>query len=292
MNILRNINAILSASLDQDNELEYKIKSEKEVQQMFMSDYNEAYNFYMKTNKPILRGLKHIHNEIFVTKPKIRTSIMTSNVYTSLISDFFDSWVVYPKRNRSFICSFSFDTAHYYADSNGIYAIFPKNGANIGISSAYDFWFSFPFAQQELEFDGLNRFNEIIHYMFYRLVKVNDMVEFKDAFKYSDKNKIIYYFDLLADELSKMDEETYKAIPMIKYLHDQKPSDGRDIIKILNYCFDPDKNKFINCDMSDLYKYYSDRAKNELWTDSECLFINIDEPIIKEIFPNLIIGMR
>ena len=88
-------------------------------------------------NKPIWRGMSNSGAALIINPASgKRMSQNTFNYYTELF-DHLPSFNGFPKRSRSLICSTSPSTADMFGYA---YAIFPFDGAKIGVCPSYDLW--------------------------------------------------------------------------------------------------------------------------------------------------------
>ena len=120
-----------------------------------------AYNSPLK----IYRGFKRNESLMYIDSSKYeRKSANTNNIYTLLLSEILPNWSMYPKRNKSFICSTDKGYAGSYGaqhDEAANYKVYPLGDPTIGICSDYDIWDCF-----RRNFNLLNMNNEVLPYIF------------------------------------------------------------------------------------------------------------------------------
>ncbi len=166
--ILSQVNSILSRvakSNTGDEPEENKIKQipvggEEKLRQLLETDYSAAYEKFLD-GKAIFRGVKYTTPERLgkyaILKPGVKASQFAEfNLYTRLFSGVLPSWQDYPPRNRSFICTSSTEKAVWFATplvtietwENNIYAVLPRNGADIAICPVSDIWSAFPYVKK------------------------------------------------------------------------------------------------------------------------------------------------
>jgi len=112
----------------------------------------EAYDYIIKNCKKALngtliwRGNKNIKDSQYFIDPSKTmedriSPFATNNFYNLLLSNL-DSWKSFPKRDKSIICTTSFDNA-YRRGFDSAYLVLPKDGAKIGVCPGQDIWDAF-----------------------------------------------------------------------------------------------------------------------------------------------------
>ena len=183
------------------------------------------------------------------TKGRLRRSANTSNEYMLLIDNFPD-WRKFPKRSKSLICS----TNIKYADDYGyIKLVLPQNGAKLGVCPSDDFWNSFNIVQKELSIHNMAKFNRELGYIIGQDVD-DDWTTLRNA---------IYRWDIT--DLPFLPDEWQDVI-----------QDNGTLMKALRYLLDPKLNKFQIKSIGDILP-----RNVEVWTDSPCLLVNVEEGNIK-----------
>jgi len=181
--ILSNVSHILSsvAELEPGERVdkygtEYStIGSDEELKQLLDTQYSVAYNKYLN-GRGMFRGvhdrIKKQLGKYCILKPGIRTAFFTkNNLYTRLFSGILPSWRNIPPRNKCFICTSSTGkalslTGHSYGDEElyDLYAVLPKNNANICICPKSSIQLAFPKIQElgkgSIKFRRLNEFQD------------------------------------------------------------------------------------------------------------------------------------
>lgn len=95
----------------------------------------------MKTfTTPIVRGDSTISDDFTIVTGEDggRASRNTSNHYSVIMDEFLPK-LGYPRRQASIICA-SYEAKEYAAEYGHIFAVFPINGAPIGVTESYDLW--------------------------------------------------------------------------------------------------------------------------------------------------------
>ena len=269
----------------QDLIKEYKATDEK-IDTIFLTDndyvinllqtsYKTAWKQYFDNNA-IYRGIKSKHNpnnNVLLVKPSTfeRRSKNTTNFYTALLS-ILPSWVDYPKRSRSVICSTNSLTASGYGNN---YLILPENGARIGICPTEDIWDSFDNIKKRWDVKSLTIFNDRIEMLAYTL----DEDLYFDL-RNVDESNILDYVQKLnkyanADWIDKNlktdntgDED---------FVKNNYPEIAEDILKNfkgdwLTY-FDDLLNPMENGFMLSNIEYFQAEDDREVWTDDNVIAI-------------------
>lgn len=172
--LLKNISKLvkLKKSILSDSLIESEknfIYVENKLKKLLENYYSSA--FYNALNGDILYRAARIYDNnnplAIEIHPGIRISASTQNIYTKLLSDVFESWKKFPKRNRSTVATMSEKIAKKYTsiynDSNikkQIYIVLPTNNEKIGICPSNDIWYSFTKQLERLpSVDSLQDFN-------------------------------------------------------------------------------------------------------------------------------------
>lgn len=295
--ITKNIEHIVGAAISNKakDRNKYTPISKEELNKLITTDYKEAFDAYSIGYK-IYRGDYNLENrgiEIAIATPGNRVSQHTSNIYTKLTSDIIPSWKAYPRRNNSFICTGNDDKASEYADSYN-YIILPKNGAKIGVCSEDDFWDSFPYLRKTYHISNANLFNKevakFLNNVTIFLTKEDGVSRHVPNFCFANTDNFIKYFNQLDSNirsimsnselkdkfLMELQEhlslvypwsQKYFACSWIDNIMDNKSS-----VDFFDYILDPDRNYFNMVSISNLSSICI--RENELWTDSECIFMN------------------
>lgn len=344
--ILNDINTIFartakseSGNVPEKNKIKKTtIKDIKELKQLLKTDYSSAYKKYLD-GKGIFRGVHYNVPEQIgkysILKPGLKASENTQyNLYTRLFSDILPSWKDYPPRNRSFICTSSTNKALGFTSllvtidlwENNIYAILPKNGADIGVCPASDLWLSFPaipkLKLKSIKFkDNLKGFQEafmnfirfISLIMYDLMVKDNSIPKDKirkysklatiwrplnEALEYGGSAAIVAIFNTLSNYLSKYIDDLITVIekvdPIVKkhgfkaadrynallFLKELRKYNTTNILEYLDIILNAKTNgfqkvKIENYDIEAIVSPQVDENGHEVWTDSECLFVNM-----------------
>lgn len=233
----------------------------------------EAYTFGDKIYKGI-----DVEYESLSIDPNLytRQSANTSNFYTMLL-DNLPSWKNYPKRSKSIICTNSKQRANSYGT---VYSIFPFDGAKIGVCPADDIWYSFTFGH-------ITALNEILdHFDIYPSnygAMLNSILEHADEigegidsvidhFTNGNENKFVTY------KYSEILHISIDVLEQFSFLYTSNTQ--QDLIRSFDELLNPKTNGFRIATINDIP---DDFNSHELWTDSECIAIRIDNPILKRI---------
>ena len=241
----------------------------------FWKLYNKNCKVHKKLTKlwksNIYKGIDDRHNNFMYSDSLIikkRKSANTLNWSNLLLSNL-PSWFEYPKRNKSHICSTTYNRANNYGD---LYAIIPFDNVKIGICPAYDLWVSFNFGLSDDNFN-INTFNHLIEDFFDKNLPYkksddsyeNLLINFKeieqmdfDNIKFDIKNP---YTDIIFNE-EFLNNFKNKKITFIKYFNEIM-SPEKNNFKLIKY------NTKFNID-----KYNKDIIDGtEVWMEGPCLFV-------------------
>ena len=173
-------------------------------------------------------------------------------------------WENYPKRSQSIICSTNAQRALEYGK---LYLVIPLNKyAKFGICSKNDLWYSFNYLT------NICKNTSDLHSFNLRLKSLNITDN-----SYDEMMKVI---NSLNKELNKVFIKTDKK-NIFNFFKSNKNSYKFNIEDLLS----PIKNNFKLIEYYNL-KNETDLIDKEVWTDSECLLINIleDKNIIEKLF--------
>jgi hypothetical protein len=252
--------------LSEDDAVDYAIKNCQD----FIN--NPIYISRGISSPAINVGVSPISSECFYSAPVNRTSRDNKNHYTLFI-DNHPSWKNYPKRQKSFICTIG-NTALGYIK----YLVIPVDGSKWGIAPSKDIFNCFDDGIKDVLVDNLPTYLSIERFFanFEQTVgEISDKSYSK--MKYDISN---IEFDNIYDSPDNFHSTNYynSIVDLIK----QHPDDlFETIAKMLN----PNLNDFHCLSYVDLYKkieindnnddvYFCRR--NECWTDSTCLFVDLD----------------
>jgi len=242
----------------------------KEVAMSFIQDKaSDAASIYTKEGGYIYRGLQsNIESCLFNDPSKYdRMSKNTGNFYTVLFSEILPSWKKYPKRSKSLICSSSESGASSYGNP---FAVFPQNGANIGVVPARDMWGGFQnsIGQHRLDLEDFNRDFEFI---FSELgIKSVD---------FSNKTTTLQAISKLQEALDNIDPSKLSSrLRNMAAFDIIYPAKGKDLIKFFDTFLSPTKNGF------QLIKVGKPLPENkEVWTDAPCVLVPLK--MLGEVIP-------
>lgn len=274
MNIIKEINGLVSAGIGEIKSTKYDQNSKK-LYTALNTKYSEAWKMFSSMSGVLYRG-KSFSGYILEQIPSLRKSENTSNIYTRLLSDILPSWSKYPKRNKSFICTSNYSKASGYDKNGGLYIILPENGAKIGICPEDDIWDSFHILRNKYDFN-LSRFNRaFINYLREKAEKNGFEIDnFADIFVDYSRNEIINFFKKL-DKLPTLQIDYNTGTEdYINFKTDIEEyiSEGGSLISFLNRILDPVKNNFTYTNsIKDVFTPYPEN--NEIWVEGACLLLN------------------
>jgi hypothetical protein len=244
-----------------------------------ISPYQEKIKWLQENTSPIYRGMRH-HTGKYVlfngNENYKRVSANTHNLYTILMSEYFPKWKDYPKRNKSLICSLSFDTATSYGSD--VYRVFPLENQVIGICPANDWWTSFEKTKWKYHTSSMMLFMDNILNIFYELIddvfiKRNDIENI-----FTNIRDTIDYLEKMTMKLRSADEKLINALKETVSFRDpffdEIISGKESFYSILEKIFDPDKNKFSKMRTITNESTSSFNSLNrEVWVSGKCLLI-------------------
>lgn len=286
MNILNELDSILSREVEpyEVNELKYDMQK---MATLFKTRFSEAYQKSQKEKCQIFRGDEKLNKEISIIKPGKRASQNTSNYYTLLISYLLPSWKDFPKRDSSFICTTDPDMASRYGRGN-YFIVFPENGANLGVCSASDFWYSFENQLEDMAISDLSCFNIFFDGFYHKMINFYSLPwddlsieELKTFSNLVDQSLelILSYYQKNINDIPDEDKAKINSLRQIfemntplreirdEYLRKQTPFLQQIDQNFLN----PKKNGIRHCFIGEFQLV---EKHSEIWTDASCLFIN------------------
>lgn len=286
MNILKELDSILSREVEpyEVNELKYDMQK---MATLFKTRFSEAYQKSQKEECQIFRGDKKLNKEISIIKPGKRASQNTSNYYTVLMSHLLPSWKDFPKRDSSFICTTDLDMARRYGGGNS-FIVFPENGANLGICSASDIWYSFENQLEDMAISHLYYFNQFFDEFYNRIMNFYSLPEqgisTEGLKKFSNLvdqalELMLSYYQKNINDIPDEDKAKINSLRQIfemntplreirdEYLRKQTPFLQQIDQNFLN----PKKNGIRHCSIGE---FKMGEKHSEIWTDASCLFIN------------------
>lgn len=223
----------------------------------------------------IKRGIDENY-DFFYSKPIKRWSRDCQNYYT-LIMDNAPAWSDYPKRSKSFICSF-----YRTREGSDSYYVIPEDGSNWGIVPDDDIYGGF--LKMMIDKYDINlgihrfflRFADIINDNLYGNIILSDTNwnEFKKTIKILQQN----VDKVPKDKFSKVTTKEEKA-PFLQFKNIEKNIiKSENIFNTLLDIINP-LSGFKNYTYEKLQKINIDKYLNrwnECWTDSPCVFVNED----------------
>lgn len=276
-NIIKNINTLLSASINSKNKLKFNSLEYNEFKHLYETEYKDMADKFDNDGVLIFKGFNEAPPTYSQVSPKLRKSENTLNFYTRFLSDILPSWKDYPKRNKSFICTNNEKKAAQYArlSDDRIVAVFPKNGSKIAVCPASDIWDSFKNTLAKYHIPELDVFNDIFksfmssemnHMQITKLFNLGSADEIIDIFKVKENS--------IREEYKNRETPTYNVFvfDVIEYI-----MNGGSLLKFLDDLFNPQTNGFKLFDTKTynipyIFNNYFDEIGYEVWTDGDCLF--------------------
>ena len=274
-----NKKSIQATALSSEARSKYEIPESTSDIMEFLSrpEYSQAIRAYMNGHR-IYRGMERYMYAAVVT-PGIRVSKNTSNIYTRLLSDIFTSWQDFPKRNRSTICSTSYETAAMYSYDYP-FVIFPQNNTKIAICSRDDIWYSFPFLTKITNITQLSDFNVIAISILEEISKMStrDIVNLFDNGSVSDIKQLFKNVEEIC--LEKMKNPTANKVFILNLANNQLLGSWywiyhkkMSLLDYIEYIMSPQQNKFKLISIDEIPK----KADKELWFEGQHLMIRADK---------------
>jgi hypothetical protein len=247
----------------------------------------------VKNQISIFRGFSGGNKLWYISTPSkfTRTSKQDAggNIYT-LLFDNLNSWQKFPKRSKSLICT----TDYQYSNEFGrTYLVIPKDGAKWGICPEGDIWKSFNRTSgkyniwlEDFNFLFINTF-KLLNKHFPEKFKNFKVDELKFSKDFNYLFKVLLAMDecidiIISDEFMRKNKRKYENIidnqnALLKFLIYKKQKTNKNIGFILEELFDPEQNKFVLANNLNISKMVNKNNHNEVWTDSDCILINIDK---------------
>jgi hypothetical protein len=210
---------------------------------------------------------------IFHTKPVKRYSIHNENYY-NLILDNDVKWKGYPKRTKSLIGSINISPGF----AGKPFYMIPFDGAKFGVAPTSDIITAFREGFSEVL--GMVKSNFMYFGIddFFRNMKIT----FKDSgIQLSDTNFRVFKSNVNKTKNLRFEIDTLNENIMKKLIEK-----NGSFYSNLSKCMEPKINGFKLMDVEDLYLNFNNitTIRNEIWTDSECIFIPVtyfDEVMVK-----------
>lgn len=240
--------------------------------------YNEGMLLYRGTH-----NTKLIHNAVslYGFDDTERKSANTNNIYNSLVSSgILKSWEMYPKRNKSFICT---NSKTYASDYGSVMCVIPPDNTKLGLCPSFDFWYSFKTNLEQIGIDSMDEFNSILS-LFVDIVLNDDSVY---ELGYKDTQYIKNEFLKCSAKISELGKDKFLARVQRElssigdvWGHNDivlkftkaiiKHSSQLDFIGFLNDILSPQANDFSVID----YTQIDSGEQRELWFTGNALFIS------------------
>lgn len=254
---------------------------------------------YLKNNStPIYRGFmrdsKKVAKSWYIVEPSKheRTSKgdAKGNVYTLLI-DSLPEWQNFPKRSKSMICS----TNYSYAGNFGSpHLVIPFDGAKWGVCIDNDIWHSFKHAKNTLGIYRIDEINrelidtvEMLHYWVDEIAKPLNKFNIKKIIKSRDPKELWDFLKVLDSVIKQVKPDDLKdhrgyIKPALLHSFITFMKKYGSIQKMISVALNPEYNEFELLTNKDVLP--EDR---EVWTDSNCVLIDVYKFIDDVIKPSL-----
>lgn len=229
----------------------------------------------IKNNIWIYRGIPNTSEYLFgnATFSPPRKSANTYN-FATLIIDNSTEWQEFPKRSKSYICSSSKNYAGGYGK---LYRVYPYDGANIGICSGRDIWWSFKQTMDKLDISSIDALNQTLKKLFEAVLNKNQVDLSYDALKQACEEIDIklhqhnYDFFEFASHYGQLHPVCFNLLIQLTKQYKLPLLHG------LTRLLDPVVNGFTHINISHA-KSGTLPSNNEVWTDSPCIFELIKKP--------------
>ena len=215
-----------------------------------LEKYKDEVNFALdKYNQGIViyRGSGTYSQDIIYKDPTTlstdRKSANAWNYYTLWLSNN-PQWAAYPKRNRSLICSTSYDKAASYENP---VVIVPLINCKIGVCPAGDIWDSFKLV------GNLHMFMKYVWFLFWK----HDKHRF-DGFSYQEMMQKLH--EMTPEKFGKFGFDKFDNL-MVKFNNNAEA--------MLQNVFDPVDNNFTLTS----WKQFNILGDREVWLSAPCLLI-------------------
>lgn len=269
MNILKRVNAIISAALNENTSYKaHTLSIEEALNTLNSNDYSQA----LRSEIAIYRGdreLEKLDGDAFRLLPGLRVSQNTHNYYTKLFSDVLETWKKFPPRNRSFICTNDEYKAERYADSV-IFRIFPENNLKIAMCQDNDIW------QVSHYFIDLKQFNDYFEYIISRYA-LKYYIQLDDVFNDYESNDKVY---ALFDELDKNVRAKYldgsEPNPLMRYMLELIRDEGT--YGMLTKLLQTRVTLYDN-----IGEVEKDNRSHEIWFSGPCIAVRNNSGILKRL---------
>jgi len=245
------------------------------VKSMVKLTEDEAFDYVIKNCNEWLEYPVKIGRRIqttencFYSKPVDRISRDCENYYT-LIMDNAPEWKDYPKRSKSFICSL------LYSNMNGnAFVVIPNDNSIWGVCNEVDIYDSFINGM-----DAAGWMTEAADNFVDRILDISKKfnVELSQT-NYEDLHKGI---DEIEKKLKEFKNNRHGV--EVKYIGEDDIDYEEDFINFMSknawkkllHIFSPEINRFKLLNLQQLYqrgKYGIHNTRNEIWSESTCLFI-------------------
>lgn len=262
--MLNELHRILAAASDEDNDIKVNKITSDQLVSLCQTSYSSALKAF-KQNKIIYKGMHDKRlPELSIVTSGYRISENTGNLYTLLFSDILSNWSMYPKRNRSFVCTSSLNVAKGFGKP---YILFPANETNIGICPTDDMWDSFK--NSKLVNGSIDAF--VSDYIYF--IDTGLELYFNSSYLY-DANELKNILDELTKHVKNNKEKMLSMFGNYKRLRgtiDAVCDRNISICDYLNEQFDPKTNGF---NLTNIENYNLDTYDgNEIWFSGDTLFI-------------------
>ena len=221
---------------------------------------------------PIWRGIQDYTDDYLYVDPaksSKRTSAFADYNYYNMLLSNLPSWKDYPPRDKSLVCTTSYDNAEHRQNGDFPFRVLPVDGARIGVCNECDIWEGFKITVRS----SMQGFNRSMYELFDR-----------NGVKTRNTDMIYSTFVKACNEIDKIKDEGEHDIDIGNNWHNKEwVIDYRDgeskLIDFLDFLLSPGENYF---------RLVTSGAKipmdREVWTDGESILIRADSDLYTEIF--------
>lgn len=268
------LSSLISEAVDSDK-----------LNKLLATKYNDAHQLN-KSGAKLYRGAHSFSTgfiEISPTKRE-RKSVDFDNLYTVLLSNL-PSWKGWPRRSFCIIFSNNYEVADGYGSVNT--NVFPENGADIVVAPHADVvsqeaW-KYIDSQLRLDIDDVSNG---CYFIIQKIIRKGeghddtypqDVMDFFKTMLHKDYGEFIKIMNSVAtiENMKKYlfsDDNRLQDVRLAKYFAKTYNKHNGDWETFLNDLLDPIKNGYKLIKLKDLSTI---KHKAEMWTDAECLLVEI-----------------
>lgn len=221
---------------------------------------------------PIYRGIQAYETDYLYVDPSKSSPRMSPyadyNYYNMLLSNL-PSWKDYPPRDKSLICTTSYDNAEHRQNGDFPLRVLPVDGSKIGVCNECDIWEGFKITVRS----SMQGFNRAMYELFDR-----------NGVKTRNTDMIYSTFVKACNEIDKVRDTGEHDLDIGNNWHnkewiiDYKDAESK-LIDFLDFLLSPGENYFRLVTTGATIP--NDR---EVWTDGESILIRTSSALYAEIF--------